>query len=193
MKRASSSRYAEDTVCQTIQLNTPSLRRRLIRVAGFPLVLATATLLWLEDWLWDPLARQMQHLATLPLVRAAKDFIRAAPPWLALALYGIPMLVLLPFKFAGIWLFARGHYVFGACIFMLAKISSTAVAAFLFSLTRPSLMRMDWFARLYERFLRLREYVYGRVHRNPAWRLARLLHCRLRRLVHKLRRAGSSD
>lgn len=163
-----------------------SFLHRLLRSASFPVVVLAAILLWLEDWLWDPLAQLMQRISRLPLLHRVEALIRAAPPWLALACYAIPMLVLLPFKFAGLWLFARGHFMFGGGVFLLAKIAGTAVAAHLFTLTRPSLMQLAWFARLYAGFMKLRGYVYCRVRRNRLWRLIHVLRWRLGRRLRKL-------
>lgn len=163
-----------------------SFFHRLARSASFPLVLLAACLLWLEDWLWEPLAQLMQRLGRLPLLCRIEALIRAAPPWLALACYGIPMLVLLPFKFAGLWLFARGHFLFGGGVFLLAKIAGTAVAAHLFTLTRASLMKLAWFARLYAGFMKLRDYAYCRVRRNRLWRLTRIGRWRLGRKLRSL-------
>lgn len=121
------------------------------------------------------------------MLRDIETLIRNAPPWLALALYGIPVLVLLPFKFAGLWLFAKGHYFSGGSVFLLAKIAGTAVAAHLFTLTRASLMRMDWFAKLYAKFISLREYVYCRMHHSRIWRMVRIARWRMRRMLRLLR------
>jgi hypothetical protein len=165
-----------------------SFKRRLLRAAGFPFVAALALWLWLEDWLWEPLARAMQFLGALPVLRQIESLIRRAPPGLALACYGVPILVLLPFKFAGLWLFAKGHYFSGGGVFIGAKIVGTAIAARIFSLTRDSLLQLAWFARLYARFIGLREYVFCRVRRTRFWHLTRLLRWRLRRAIRSLTR-----
>lgn len=130
----------------------------------------------------------MQTLGQLPLLRQLEVLIRRAPPWAALACYALPVLVLLPFKFVGLWLLAHGHGLSGIVVFLGAKITGTAVAARLFSLTRASLMEIAWFASLYAKFIDLRNRVYARVHRNRFWRLGRVLRQRgarqLRRLFH---------
>ncbi len=129
----------------------------------------------------------MQRISRLPLLCRIESLIRSAPPWLALACYAIPVLALLPFKFAGLWLLAKGHYVFGGGVFLLAKIAGTAIAAHLFTLTRNSLMQLAWFARLHAKFIQLREYVFCRVRRNHAWRLIHVLRWRLSRRLRGVR------
>lgn len=163
-------------------------RTRLLRVVSSPFVLCVAAILWLEEWLWDPLADAMQTLGRLPLLRSLEALIRRAPPRVALAWYALPVLVLLPFKFVGLYLLTHAHRMAGICVFIGAKLVGTAVAARLFALTRQSLLKLAWFARLYAGFIALRTWVYAGVRRNHLWRLAALLHLRaqrgLRRLFH---------
>ena len=159
-----------------------SLKQRLLRAASQPFVLVLALWLWLEDWLWEPLSRVMHDIGALPVLRQLETLIRRAPPWLALACYGLPILVLLPFKFAGLWLFAKGHYLSGGGVFFGAKIVGTAIAARIFALTRDTLLQLAWFARLYARFIALREYVFCRVRRTWTWRLIRQLRRAIRTL-----------
>lgn len=128
-----------------------------------------AILLWLEEWLWEPLGELMRRIGRLPLIRQLEGLIAHAPPWLALACFAIPLLSLLPFKIAGLWLFGRGHVLSGLGMFFSAKVVGTALGARIFALTRPALMRLAWFARLWAWFVALRERVYARVMANPVW------------------------
>jgi hypothetical protein len=52
----------------------------------------------------------------------------------------IPAAILLPFKFAAFWLIAKGHAVFGAMVFVIAKIIGTAFLARIVALTKPTLL-----------------------------------------------------
>jgi len=149
------------------------LLRRLRRALGFPFVLLLAILLWLEDWLWEPLSVLMRWIGALPIIRQIESLLRRAPPWLALACFAIPVLTLLPFKLVGLWLFGKGHYVLGGSVFIGAKVVGTAICARIFALTRDSLMRLAWFAQLWQWFVRLRAAVYERVRNHPAWVLAK--------------------
>lgn len=148
---------------------------RLRRALGFPFVLALAIVLWLEEWLWEPLAELMHRLGRLPLLRQIEALLRRAPPWLALACYAVPVLTLLPFKILGLWLLGKGHVLLGTAVFLAAKVVGTAICARIFALTRETLMRLAWFARLWEGFVALRAAVYARVSQHPAWVLGRRL------------------
>lgn len=158
-----------------------SLPRRFLRALGFPLVLLAAALIWFEEWLWDPLGLWMRRIGQWPLLQRLETLIRQAPPWLALMLFGIPLLTLLPFKVAGLWLIAHRHSLLGVCVFLSAKLVGTALGARLLELTQPSLMRLATFRWLWNEFTHLREYAYARVHRNVLWRRIRLSLFRWRR------------
>jgi hypothetical protein len=149
------------------------LRVRLLRALQFPFVLLAACVLWLEEWLWEPLSELMRRAGALPVIRNIESLIRNAPPWLALAYFAIPLVSLLPFKVAGLWLLGEGHVVLGVSMFLSAKIVGTALGARIFTLTQPALMRLAWFARLSSGFLRVKAHVYARVKRNALWRALR--------------------
>lgn len=134
---------------------------RLLRRA----LLTLAALVFLfEAWLWDVLTSFWRWLAAhLPidrLKRTVETAISQLPPYAALALFLIPGLIVFPFKLAGLWLIARGSLFLGAATFFAAKIVSMGLAAFLFELTRPKLLSLAWFARLYTMILRGRDWAH---------------------------------
>jgi hypothetical protein len=108
-----------------------------------------AIVLLLEDWLWDPLMRLMQALTRAPILRQLSNLIRRLPPYGAVVLFAVPFLLALPVKFLGLWLIAQGHLTAGLLVFLGAKLAGTALLAWIFSLTKPALMSLSWFARLY--------------------------------------------
>jgi hypothetical protein len=143
--------------------------RRLLRTLTFPLVVLAALLFWLEEWLWEPLAALMQRLGRLPLLRRLEQALVTAPPYLALASFLIPMLVLLPFKLLGLWLLGHGKTLAGFAVFLSAKVVGTAIGARILALTKPKLLSLGWFARLWHGFMRLRDYLYHRITALAAW------------------------
>ena len=68
-----------------------------------------------------------------------------------------------------LWLIARGHPLHGLTFILLAKVIGTALMARLFTLTRPALMRIDWFARYYTRWRAWKDALLARVRASPAW------------------------
>ena len=154
--------------------------------------LATALLaivILFEEWLWEPLKRLMQAFSRLPLIRQISAFISRLPPFAALVLYLIPVVALLPFKLAGLWLMGRGHALFGISVFLLAKVVGTALLAWLFSLTKPALMQIGWFARAYGWVVSVSDAAHAWLHRQPLYQATRELLIKLRnRLRHVFRK-----
>ena len=125
------------------------MMRRLLRPLWFLLALA----FMLEAWLWDHLGPVVARLIALLPLKALKDLaargIARLNPYASLILFIIPGLVLLPFKLAGVWLIARGHFIAGALVFFMAKTAGLAVTAFLYGLCHDKLMRIPLFVRVY--------------------------------------------
>jgi hypothetical protein len=85
---------------------------------------------------------------------------------------------------------AHGHVVMGALVIVAAKILGTAVVARLFTITRPTLMRLRWFAACYARWLGWKESLLAEVRRTRAWRQVRVLRRQVGRRLPAWRRAS---
>jgi len=83
---------------------------RLLRGAATGLL---ALLILFEEWGWEPLQRAMAWLARAPLLRQIEALITRLPPALALGVFLLPSLLLLPVKLAALWLLAHGHELLG--------------------------------------------------------------------------------
>lgn len=134
-----------------------------------------ALLILFEEWGWEPLQRALACIGRLPVLRQIEALITRLPPRMALLVFLLPSLLLLPVKLLAIWLIAIGQKTLGLLVILLAKIGGTAVVARLFTLTKPALMRMGWFARLYTRWSAWKESLLARVRASWAWRTGRAL------------------
>jgi hypothetical protein len=155
--------------------------------APLPWRLLKGLLTWLvglvivfEEWGWAPLARLLGVFARLPFIAWLERRIAALPPALALLVFLAPLALLLPVKIGALWLIGRGKAVLGLGVIVLAKVIGTGVAARLFMLTRPQLMRLPWFARVYARWVTWKQIVMAHVRASLPWRVARSLRRRWR-------------
>lgn len=148
----------------------PPLHRRILRG-----VFAVFAALWIvvEEWLWDSLVRATKWLAKLPVFRAIEARIARLGPKAAMALFVVPWLLLLPAKLLGVWLMGTGHFGLGVTVFVVAKLIGTAMLARLFTLTRPALLQIDWFRRLYGWFTNVRDRLYAYVRGLRAYQATR--------------------
>ena len=135
----------------------------LRRIGRALLAIPVALWIFVEEWLWDYLLAVASTLARLPPIHWVETRIAKLPAYLALIAFLIPVAILLPFKLAAFWLIAHGKGLLGTIVFIAAKIVGTAFLARIFTLTKPALMTIGWFARSYTAItlwkLRLYEYV----------------------------------
>ncbi len=137
--------------------------RRLLR----PFLVLLALIFLLEAWLWEHLAPVVAWIvARLPL-RAIKAriavWIEALPPTATLFVFAVPILLLLPLKFLGLWMLAHGLWLGAIAVLAFAKVVSLGVTAFIFDLTRPKLLQLAWFRWLYEHVLVWLAWAHGLV------------------------------
>jgi hypothetical protein len=138
------------------------------------LVWPLALVILFEEWGWEPLQRLMGWIARLPVLAWFERRISALPPYAALAVFVLPSLLLLPIKLLALWLIHQGKAVLGATVIVLAKLVGTAIVARLFTLTKPALLRLAWFAALYQRWTTWKEGILAWVRSSWAWRWSRV-------------------
>ena len=127
--------------------------RRLLR----PLLILLALIFLLEAWLWSHLAPIVGWIVARIPLREVKARIAAwierLPPAATLGVFVVPVLLLLPFKFLGLWMLAHGHWLDALAVLALAKVVGLGVTAFIFDLTRPKLLELPWFRWFYEHMI----------------------------------------
>lgn len=165
----------------------PASKKSLLRrIVGGILAVVAALWIFLEEWLWDAMHAFMAWLGKLPPIHWLETRIASLPPYVALLMFLLPALTLLPFKLAAFWLIAGGHGVYGLWVFIVAKVIGTALLVRVFALTRDSLLTIAWFARGYHAILRWKAHIYAIVRALPLFRRAqawlRLAKLRLRAL-----------
>jgi len=127
--------------------------RRLLR----PFLILLALIFLFEAWLWTHLAPIVAWVVVRIPLRAIKERIAAwiehLPPTATLVVFIVPVVLLLPLKFLGLWMLAHGYWLGAVGVLALAKMVSLGVTAFIFDLTRPKLLQLAWFRWLYERVM----------------------------------------
>lgn len=155
-----------------------TLLKKILRTV---LLAPIGLVLLFEEWGWEPLARAFAKLAKLPLWARLEAAIKRLPPWAALLAFGVPVVSLVPIKLLALYLFSQGHMASGLALVIAAKITGTAIAARLFQLTEPALMRLGWFTRVYLPFKRWKDNLLAQIRQSAVWRMVRVLKVRIRR------------
>ena len=144
-----------------------------------------ALIVLFEEWGWDSLQAVLARLARWPPLGRLEAWIATLPPRAAVVLFLVPALLLLPAKIAALWFIGGGHLLFGLLVVVIAKLVGTALVARLFTLTRPALMQVPWFARWYARWTAWKDFWIARVRASWAWRYGRFAR---RKVVRRWRR-----
>jgi hypothetical protein len=150
------------------------------RLIAAPFVFVAAILILLEDWLWDDLARLAAAIGRLPVFHQVETLITKLPPYAALLCFAVPSLLLIPVKLVALYFISHGHALSGMLTVIGAKIAGTALVARLFTLTQPRLMRIGWFAWVYERFVAFKARIYAAIHSTAIYQASHRQMVRLR-------------
>ena len=77
-------------------------------------------------------------------------------PAMTLIVFIVPVIPLFPLKMVGLWLLAHEYWISAILTIIFAKFLGVGVAAFIFDVTRPKLLEMEWFETLYDFVIALR-------------------------------------
>ena len=165
------------------------LLRHLARAARGALLVLVAAVLFIEEWGWRPLTAWAARLAQWPPLARLEARIRRATPAVALALFLVPAVALLPVKLLALWAIHQGHAVSGVLVIAAAKLLGTAFVGRLFVLTEPQLTQFAWFAAALGWWRRTKQGVQAALSAWAPWRRVRALRRRWRRAWRRWRRA----
>lgn len=158
--------------------------KNLKRLLLLPLTWLTAIIFLIEEAIWDWTAKLMARLGAMRLVHAIETRIAALPPRRALIAFLLPSLILIPAKLIGLHAIAGGHWLLGSTVFIVAKLLGMALFSRIFNLTRPALMQLAWFARLYAFIMHYRNRIHTYLDDWPAYQRIKL---RIKTLVDRIK------
>src|SRR5580698_1466508 len=132
------------------------MTRRLLQ----PVWIVLAVIFLIEAWLWDHLEPIVAWVvARLPL-DAFKQWLAervdTLSPAMTLIVFIVPVIPLFPLKLVGFWLLTHEYWMSAFVTIIFAKFLGVGVAAFVFDVTRPKLLKMAWFETVYEFIMGLR-------------------------------------
>jgi hypothetical protein len=161
---------------------------RLVLRRAFEALLAIIILF--EEWGWRPLAAALATLARFAPIARIEAGIAGLPPYPALLIFAAPSALLFPLKLLSLWLVGNGHLLSATALFIGAKVVGTALVARIFQLTQPALMRLAWFAWLYDIVMPWKSALLQRVRESWVWRQGRLIKARVKAQARDVWRAA---
>jgi hypothetical protein len=130
--------------------------RRLLQ----PLWVLLAIVFLIEAWLWDHLEPIVAWAVSIIPLRAFKqwlsDRVDSLSPTMTLIVFIVPVVPLFPLKLVGMWLLVHEHWMSAVFTILFAKLLGVGVTAFVFDVTRPKLLEMGWFEKLYDFVIAMR-------------------------------------
>jgi hypothetical protein len=131
--------------------------RRLLQ----PLWVLLAIVFLIEAWLWDHLEPIVARIVAAIPLRAFKQWLServdTLSPAMTLIVFIVPVLPLFPLKLVGLWLLTHEYWTSAIFTILFAKFLGVGVTAFIFDVTRPKLLELAWFEKLYEFIMGLRK------------------------------------
>jgi len=144
--------------------------RRILRA---PLLLLAFLWVVLEETIWHWAGLLGAQVARLPIFAGLERLILRLDPPLVLLLFLIPLLGLIPLKFAAVWLIGGGHPMKGVLLLLGAKFLGTAISAHLYAVAEPKLMQIPIFARSRNFVVALLARAHAYLDASPSWQAAR--------------------
>jgi hypothetical protein len=143
-----------------------SLLRGAARLMLWPVV---AGYMLLNDILWPALRPLIAALASLPVFARLADALRKIPPYPAMALFLVPFAILEPLKLVTLWWAATGHVVSGTVGLLIAHGLTVLIPERLFSVLKPTLLTLPWFAAIWSRIVTTRDKILAWVRQTRAF------------------------
>jgi hypothetical protein len=133
-----------------------SMIRRLLQ----PIWVLLAVIFLIEAWLWDhlePIVAWVVEKIPLRVFKAwLAERVDTLSPAMTLIVFVVPVIPLFPLKLIGLWLLANEYWFSAIFTILFAKFVGVGITAFVFDVTRPKLLEMGWFEKLYESVLDIR-------------------------------------
>jgi hypothetical protein len=130
--------------------------RRLLQ----PIWVLLAVIFLIEAWLWDHLepivAWAVSKFPLHTFKQWLADRVDTLSPAMTLIVFIVPVIPLFPLKLVGLWLLTHEYWISAILTIIVAKLLGVGVTAFVFDVTRPKLLEMGWFEKLYEFVMALR-------------------------------------
>src|ERR1700678_2135983 len=130
--------------------------RRLLQ----PIWVLLAVIFLIEAWLWDHLEPIVAWVVAQIPLRDFKQWLAervdTLSPAMTLIVFIVPVIPLFPLKLVGLWLLTHEYWISAILTIIFAKFLGVGVTAFVFDVTRPKLLEMAWFEKLYEFVMALR-------------------------------------
>jgi len=99
---------------------------------------------------------RLRRKRTMTTLARARRSLQKASPYASLALLLVPLVLVEPLKLVAVVIAGRGYWIAGAGMLAIAYLGSLLIIERLFRVLKPKLMTLEWFAKLWTRFVNMR-------------------------------------
>ena len=143
------------------------------RLLSGAFVFVATLFIFFEEWLWFRLLAFMKSVAALPIIRNLETVLRQQNKWVSLAVFIIPELSFIPVKLGVVWLMGNNHAFSGVILFIAAKITGTALFAWMWEVTEAKITQFAWVCWVRDNVAKLRVWAHTWVQQQPAYHRAK--------------------
>ncbi|HUX89882.1 MAG TPA: hypothetical protein VMV48_04240 [Gallionellaceae bacterium] len=135
--------------------------KKIKRILLVPCIWLLALFFLLEEFIWDVTGRFMARLGAIHAVHALEKRISLLSAYSAMLVFLLPSATLIPAKLIGLHAIATGHVFLGSLVFLTAKLVGMAFFSRIFNLTKPALLKLNWFRRFHDRVMMYRNRIHA--------------------------------
>jgi hypothetical protein len=95
--------------------------------------------------------------ATMFIPRSLRRFIENLGPYQSLLVLAVPLTIVEPLKLVALFVLGEGHFVAGVLFMICAYAGSLFVTERLFTIVKPKLLTLRWFAKAWGWFVAIRD------------------------------------
>ena len=150
------------------------------RLLSGAFVFVATLFIFFEEWLWFRLLAFMKSVAALPIIRNLENVLRRQNKWVSLAVFIIPEFSFIPVKLGVVWLMGNNHAFSGVILFIAAKITGTALFAWMWEVTEAKITQFAWVCWIHNTALKIRAWAHDWIQRQPAYHRAKTFITELR-------------
>jgi hypothetical protein len=112
-------------------------------------------------WTNMPMLARVRRRRQMTVWCQARRRIQQLGPYQSLILMLLPVLLVEPLKFVALFVAGKGHWLTGTGMIVGAYAASLLCVERLFRVVKPKLMMMNWFAKGWMWYVRLRSKIVG--------------------------------
>jgi hypothetical protein len=133
------------------------------------LVFFVALVIIFQEWVWNTVKPWLEFFSRFKIIQRLEFWVAGLGAYTALLLFLVPATITQLAEFWGIGLSAQGKVILGPAVYIFAKVFGFMLLSRIFTLTRPKLMTVKWFAKTYNWFMAAKDWVYIKLEEIGVW------------------------